>query len=128
MSDLSLADFWGIHNLYPDMYDNKGASMILAYSEKGYELINNCGVRKKECNYKIVLEMNPAIYKCSTAHPKRAMFFESMGDDDSFSKKAKVALHKPLTIVLKYKLIKFAYESYCNIRKDMYYLKKNLKK
>lgn len=37
-SDITLADFWGIDNIYPQMNDDKGASLIMINSEKGKEL------------------------------------------------------------------------------------------
>lgn len=39
-SDITLADFWGIENIAPEMDENKGTSMILINSEKGKELFN----------------------------------------------------------------------------------------
>lgn len=37
-SDITLADFWGIENILPEMFDNKGTSLVLANSEKGQAL------------------------------------------------------------------------------------------
>lgn len=39
-SDITLADFWGIENIAPEMDENKGTSMILINSEKGKDLLN----------------------------------------------------------------------------------------
>lgn len=35
VADFSIADFWGIENIMPDFYDNKGTSMIVINTEKG---------------------------------------------------------------------------------------------
>lgn len=37
-SDITLADFWGIENEFPDFDDNKGVSMVLINTPKGKEL------------------------------------------------------------------------------------------
>ena len=37
-SDLTVADFWGIDNVAPEMNDNKGISLVIVRSEKGKEL------------------------------------------------------------------------------------------
>lgn len=36
--DITIGDFWGIQDIHPDMYDNKGASMVLVNNERGLEL------------------------------------------------------------------------------------------
>ena len=37
-SDITLADFWGIENIMPEMYVNKGTSLIFVNSEKGRKI------------------------------------------------------------------------------------------
>ena len=37
ISDITLGDFWGIDNLYPELDDDKGISLILIHSAKGTE-------------------------------------------------------------------------------------------
>lgn len=37
-SDITLADFWGIKNVLPDMDDDKGTSLVLIQSPKGQEM------------------------------------------------------------------------------------------
>lgn len=39
-SDITLADYWGVDEFNPKMYDNKGTSIILIHSNKGYTIIN----------------------------------------------------------------------------------------
>ncbi|MGN0660810.1 MAG: Coenzyme F420 hydrogenase/dehydrogenase, beta subunit C-terminal domain [Oscillospiraceae bacterium] len=40
--DISLADFWGINDLAPEMNDNKGISLILIHTDKGKALFEKC--------------------------------------------------------------------------------------
>lgn len=39
-SDITLADFWGIDNIFPNMNDDKGISAVMINSEKGGELFD----------------------------------------------------------------------------------------
>lgn len=48
-SDITLADFWGIENIAPEMDENKGTSMILINSDKGRKLL--CEI-KENIKYK----------------------------------------------------------------------------
>lgn len=38
ISDITLADFWGINNIYPDIDDDKGISLVIVHSIKGSNL------------------------------------------------------------------------------------------
>lgn len=40
-ADITLADFWGVWNLHPEMHDDKGTSLVITNSEKGECLINS---------------------------------------------------------------------------------------
>ena len=37
VADFSIADFWGIENIMPDFYDNKGTSMVVVNTKKGLD-------------------------------------------------------------------------------------------
>ena len=49
VSDLTLADFWGIENVLPHMDDNKGTSLVFVHSERGAALL-------REISQKVELE------------------------------------------------------------------------
>lgn len=38
LSDITVADFWGIQNIAPEMDDDKGISLVIVHSEKGQKL------------------------------------------------------------------------------------------
>jgi coenzyme F420-reducing hydrogenase beta subunit len=40
-SDITIADFWGIEEVCPAMFDDKGTSLIFIHSKKGKELLEN---------------------------------------------------------------------------------------
>ena len=39
-SDITIGDFWGINDVYPEYYNKNGTSLILVHSEKGERLLN----------------------------------------------------------------------------------------
>lgn len=61
-SDISLADFWGINRVLPEMNDNKGVSLVLVRTEKGEELFKACEgqLRYKNVDYSNAIQYNPA--------------------------------------------------------------------
>lgn len=41
-SDITLADYWGVKNTQPEIYNPQGTSLIFLHSEKGRALMNAC--------------------------------------------------------------------------------------
>ncbi len=77
LADITLADFWGVSRLEPDMDDDKGTSLVLIHSEKGYRLFDEL---KEQLRYKVVdlesaIAANSAATKSAKPHPKREHFF-----------------------------------------------------
>ncbi len=65
-SDITLADFWGIDNIFPNMNDDKGISIVMINSEKGGELFD-------KIKDKIIFqetEINPALTEYNSAATK----------------------------------------------------------
>ena len=79
-SDITLGDFWGIKNHYPEMYNKSGVSAIIINTEKGNELFNsiNKDIEYKQCKLEEIVSGNPSL-KISGKKPKtRNKFFEEM--------------------------------------------------
>lgn len=82
-SDITLGDFWGVQNYYPEMYSKKGVSAIIINSEKGNKLFN---LIKNELNYKLckieeITSGNPSLVKSSIRPNKRDEFFKNLEND-----------------------------------------------
>ena len=77
-SDITLADFWNVNNILPEMYDNKGTSLILVHNEKGINLLNETGLSMEQANFKKTVEANPCIIVSCPADPRRAEFFNDL--------------------------------------------------
>ena len=60
-SDITLADYWGIENSYPELDDDKGISMVLIHSDEGQKLFAKSKVNSLETSYSDALRGNPAI-------------------------------------------------------------------
>ncbi|WP_272961389.1 Coenzyme F420 hydrogenase/dehydrogenase, beta subunit C-terminal domain [Barnesiella viscericola] len=75
-SDLTLADFWGIDVISPDVYDDKGVSLIIVSSEKGKSLLYSLDVDVYESSLVVAKTMNGGFKEKTIPHPKRKKFFE----------------------------------------------------
>lgn len=86
-SDITLADFWGIKNVCPEMYDNKGVSLVFINSNKGEQLFNDIlsNINYKEVDIKKASEWNPAAYKSVVYPKKRDDFMKNIFNAKNFN-------------------------------------------
>jgi len=81
-SDITLADFWGINKVLPEMNDNKGTSLVIINSDRGKELFNIITekIEFKEVNLEEALKYNASMIR-SVAKPNNADdFFKEIGE------------------------------------------------
>ncbi len=84
-SDITLADFWGIWNVNPQMDDDKGASMVFINSEKGEEAFRCLTLDTAESDYETAKKYNKACRKSPEPHPKRTEFFARLEASESLT-------------------------------------------
>ena len=75
-SDLTLADFWGVQNILPEMDDDKGTSLIFVNSEMGQRLFNEVKDKMlyQEVDINEAVKYNSAAIKSVKYNPKRDGF------------------------------------------------------
>ena len=86
LSDISIADFWGIENVAPEMNDEMGTSLIIVRTERGQKLFDSIKgtLDWKEVDYNIAVRENPAEYRSVQRPPQRESFFSDL-QSHSFS-------------------------------------------
>lgn len=79
-SDVTLADFWGVQEIMPDMDDDKGTSLIFVHSEKGKELLGRIrnNIVLKETDINKAVSYNPSAIRSAENNPNRGKFFEEL--------------------------------------------------
>lgn len=84
-SDITLADFWGIQRVLPEMDDDKGTSLIFTNSDKGRLMLEQ--IREwmvcNEVDINEAVSYNSAAVKSVQYNPKRERFFAEL-DERSF--------------------------------------------
>ena len=86
LSDITLADFWGIRNIKPKMNDGKGTSLVIVNSDKGQELMNevNNFMVCEEVNFEKAIAGNPSYNTVSKANENADKFFEELERGEDF--------------------------------------------
>lgn len=80
--DLTLADYWGVQEVEPDMYDGKGTSLVFIQSEKGQKLFDQIEAKKKESDFARAVSHNRSMLQQIPPSPKRAEFFKEFQEDN----------------------------------------------
>ena len=63
ISDITLADFWGIENIAPEMDDDKGTSLVIINSEKGKKIFEQIKdkINYKQVDFEEAIRYNPSM-------------------------------------------------------------------
>lgn len=89
-ADMTIADFWGIQSVAPEMNDGRGTSLVITRTEKGQEMFERIKdeLKWKEVSYEEGVKGNPSEYKSVSRPQQRDTFFEDL-DKLSFEEMAK---------------------------------------
>ncbi len=79
-SDLTLADFWGVGRLMPEMDDDKGTSLVMVNTPKGRDVFQAISDYIDFCAVGIdaALASNSAALRSAGLNPKRARFLDAI--------------------------------------------------
>lgn len=85
-ADLTIADYWNVHQKFPEMDDDKGTSAVLVNTEKGATAFAAMrpGCTVAVSDFADIRRTNPAVYRSSPPHLRRARFFAGIAQTDNF--------------------------------------------
>lgn len=97
-ADITLGDYWNVHQRFPQIDDDLGTSVVLVNSNKGAILANKIALEcdMVESDYADVRRTNPAIYRSSPPHHKRDKFFKLVYRGADFDMTVDRLLARPL--------------------------------
>lgn len=103
-SDITLADFWGIQHILPEMDDDKGTSLIFVNSEAGQDMVEQIknNILWQEVDINEAVKYNSAAIKSVESNPKREKFFEEL-DKNFFDEVVKKYCSHSLLVRIKRK-------------------------
>lgn len=79
-ADITIADFWGINNVAPEMNDGRGTSLVITRTDKGHKLFESIKseLKWKEVSYEEGVRCNSSEYKSVARPQQRDTFFEDL--------------------------------------------------
>ena len=85
-SDITIADFWGIQNVLPEMDDDMGTGLVFVNTAKGQCQIDSIKMRSAPVTIQDALKENPSWKESVQPHPKREHFFQEIDKCKSLCK------------------------------------------
>ncbi len=79
--DITLGDYWGVQQDLPAMYDGKGTSLVMLYSDKGREAFFAIDGRRMKADFSRAVSHNSAMIKSVLPSRHREKFFEALKTD-----------------------------------------------
>lgn len=105
MSDITIADFWGIQKVAPEMNDGNGTSLVIIRTNKGQQIFDRIeGYMKiKKVSYEDGIRSNSSEYRSCPRPTQRESFFVDMQnlDFEELEKKYAAAIKRPLKVRVK---------------------------
>ena len=97
-SDITLADYWGIEEIMPEFYDDRGISVVCCNTKKGERVISaiNEYMHVKPAELSHVIQHNPCLVSSICQHRFREKFFKRI-DKAQFNRLIRIFL-KPTLI------------------------------
>jgi len=79
-SDITLADFWGVESVAPDLYDFNGTSLMFVNSEKGKKILNEIidGISLKKVDINTAVQRNKSAYIAASKNKNRDDFLNAV--------------------------------------------------
>ncbi len=81
-SNITIADFWGVNTVFPEMDDDKCTSLVFINTDHGATLLDHQQFVIAETTYERVKPLNPACYRSCSVHPKRDEFFHRLDEEN----------------------------------------------
>lgn len=75
-SDITLADFWGVDSLKPEIDDDKGCGLILINNERAFSLLRNLDCQLFQQKLDEVSKFNPSILHSVRVPVNRKFFYD----------------------------------------------------
>lgn len=94
-SDLTIADFWGIHEISPEFDDDKGVGLVLVNTPKGEEYFSRLSMDILPSTLEVARHYNGGFNEHTKAHPKREEFFKLIGNGRSIKDAVEICLRMP---------------------------------
>ena len=83
-ADLTIGDAWGVKDFAPEMFDERGVSLILVHTQKGANVLEQVNLKLQEVKFTDALKENPFFISSALADSRRENFFAELADSNDW--------------------------------------------
>ena len=73
-ADITLGDYWGVHDVHPTFSDDTGCSAVIVHTKLGLDAINAAELQIERSTLESITRANPSYRDKRTRHPLRRVF------------------------------------------------------
>ena len=95
-SDITVADYWNVHTLIPNLDDDKGVSAIIVSTENGLSALHETNAVLIDASWEDLLQKNPALIRSARCNKDRSRFFDA--DNRTFDGKIEVLCRRKVSV------------------------------
>ncbi len=101
-ADITIADFWGVNRVLPQLNDGRGTSLLLIHNARGKALFDavSDAFEYEACDWRAATVKNPTLVRAASVPPQRAAFFEDL-EARGYDHAARKYLSTPRTVASK---------------------------
>ena len=81
-SDLTIADAWGVQNFAPEMFDNRGTSLVIIHTDKGEKFLSQANLKTQRVKFFDAVIKNPRFITATVPDERRGQFFQLLQRHD----------------------------------------------
>lgn len=82
-SDITIADFWGVHTILKDFDDDKGTSLVFINNDRAQNIFPFHQIKYKEVTYNSIFHLATGLKEIIPEHKNRTFFFSSLDNNIS---------------------------------------------
>ena len=91
-ADISIGDYWGVEQLQPEMYDNKGTCIVTLNTDKALRFMDKFDIKWKDTDLYRAAIYNGALQRFINSNPRRNHFFSSIRSSHQLLKQMHIHL------------------------------------
>ena len=79
-ADLTIGDAWGVKDFAPEMYDERGVSIVFIHTQKGANVLEQANLKLQEVKFPDAVKENTFFLSSAVADSRREKFFGELAD------------------------------------------------
>ena len=83
-ADLTIGDAWGVKDFAPEMYDERGVSIVFIHTQKGANVLEQTNLKLQEVKFPDAVKKNPFFISSAIADTRREKFFAELVDSEDW--------------------------------------------